>query len=93
MVNRNVLTDQGSIMVVEVELAKGFRGDIDQHVHEQVSYIKKGSVEFEVGGVKRILKEGDVQYIPSNVVHRVKVIEDCMILDVFTPIREDLVQK
>ncbi|MFC0469067.1 cupin domain-containing protein [Halalkalibacter kiskunsagensis] len=92
MVNRRVLTDQGSIMVVEVELAEGFHGDVDQHVHEQVSYIKKGSCEFEVGGVKRILQVGDVQYIPSNVVHRVKVIEDCVILDVFTPIREDLVE-
>jgi quercetin dioxygenase-like cupin family protein len=91
MVNRSVLTDQGSIMIVEVELAKGFHGDVDQHVHEQVSYIKKGSCEFEVDGVKKVLREGDVQYIPSNVIHRVKVMEDCVILDVFTPIREDLV--
>ncbi|GAE27310.1 pectin degradation protein KdgF [Halalkalibacter wakoensis JCM 9140] len=92
MVEREVLTHEGSLMFVKVALKKGFYGDVDQHVHEQVSYINKGSVEFEVNGITSVLKEGDVQYIPSNVEHRVKVLEDCIILDVFTPIREDLIE-
>ncbi|WP_100404675.1 cupin domain-containing protein [Bacillus solitudinis] len=93
MVKRDVLNTQGSLMMVKVELKKDFYADVDRHIEEQISYIEKGSVEFEVGGVKRILKEGDSQYIPSNIEHRVKVIEDCTILDVFTPIRKDLIDK
>jgi quercetin dioxygenase-like cupin family protein len=92
MVKREILSSDGSLMLVKVQLAKGFIGDVDQHPEEQISYIEKGKVEFEVNGEKRILAEGDKQYIPSNVVHQVKVLEECVILDIFTPIRRDLVQ-
>lgn len=91
MVKREVLNSDGSLMAVKVELAEGFTGDTDQHPEEQISYIEKGKVEFEVRGVKRILSKGDIQYIPSNVEHKVKVIEECIILDIFTPIRKDLI--
>lgn len=92
MVKREILSSEGSLMFVRVNLAEGFVGDIDQHPEEQISYIEKGIVEFEVNGKKKILCAGDVQYIPSNVQHRVKVVEECVILDVFTPIRKDLLQ-
>lgn len=92
MVKREILSSEGSLMFVRVNLADGFVGDIDQHPEEQISYIEKGIVEFEVNGKKKILRAGDVQYIPSNVQHRVKVVKECVILDVFTPIRKDLLQ-
>ena len=90
MVTREILSAEGSIMLVKVQLAEGFVGEVDQHLEEQISYIEHGSVEFEVGGVVRLLSVGDSVYIPSNVEHRVKVIEKCTILDVFTPVRVDL---
>jgi quercetin dioxygenase-like cupin family protein len=90
MVKREVLSSEGSMMLVKVELAEGFIGDIDQHKEEQISFIEKGKVEFEVDGNKRILQTGDTQYIPSDIEHRVIVIEECVILDMFTPIRKDL---
>jgi quercetin dioxygenase-like cupin family protein len=92
MVKRKVLSSEGSMMLVKVELAEGFVGDIDQHPEEQLSFIEKGQVEFEVDGEKRILNVGDTQYIPSSVQHRVKVIEECVILDMFTPVRKDLLE-
>ncbi|MCM3706234.1 MULTISPECIES: cupin domain-containing protein [Cytobacillus] len=91
MVKRDILNSEGSLMAVKVELAKGFKGDVDQHPEEQISYIEKGKVEFEVKGVKRVLAKGDIQYIPSNVEHQVTVLEECIILDIFTPIRRDLI--
>jgi quercetin dioxygenase-like cupin family protein len=90
MVKRKILSAEGCLMVVKVELPEGFHGDTDQHVEEQISYITKGKVEFEVDGKVSLLNEGGIQYIPSNVKHRVKVIEETIILDVFTPIRKDL---
>jgi quercetin dioxygenase-like cupin family protein len=90
MVKREILTTSGSLMLVKVDLATGFEGDVDQHPEEQLSYIEKGKVEFTVDGETRTLHAGDVQYIPSNVKHQVKVIEECIILDTFTPIRKDL---
>ena len=93
MVTREILTSEGSVMIVKVQLAEGFVGDVDQHPEEQVSYIEKGQVEFEVDGHKRLLNEGDTQYIPSNIKHQVRVLKECTILDVFTPIRQDLLPK
>jgi quercetin dioxygenase-like cupin family protein len=90
MVSREILSAEGSVMLVKVQLAEGFVGEVDQHPEEQISYIEHGLVEFEVGGVVRVLRQGDSVYIPSNVEHRVKVIEECTILDVFTPVRVDL---
>lgn len=88
MVKRDVLHAEGTLMFVKVELPTGFVGDPDQHIEEQISYIESGKVEFDVNGEKRILSKGDVQYIPSNAPHQVNVIEECVILDVFTPIRK-----
>ncbi|MGH2318434.1 cupin domain-containing protein [Planococcus sp. SE5232] len=93
MVSREVLSSTGSLMLVRVHLAEGFRGDVDQHPQEQISYIEKGIVEFGVGGKKKILHKGDTQYIPSNVKHQVNVIEECVILDVFTPVRQDILDQ
>jgi quercetin dioxygenase-like cupin family protein len=93
MVKREILNAEGSLMMVRVELQKGFHGEMDQHPEEQLSYIEKGKVEFEVEGEIRLLEQGAHQYIASNVPHRVNVIEECVIIDIFTPIRSDLLNK
>ncbi|WHH59231.1 cupin domain-containing protein [Petroclostridium sp. X23] len=92
MVKRTVLSSSGSLMMVKVELPKDFQGDIDRHPEEQLSYLEKGIVEFELSGEKRIIGQGETLYIPSNEIHRVKVIEECVIIDIFTPVRKDLLQ-
>ncbi len=92
MVKKEILSSEGSLMLVKVQLAEGYVGDVDQHPEEQMSYIEKGIIEFEVNGEKRILTAGDKQYIPSNVKHQVRVIEECVLLDIFTPVRKDLLQ-
>jgi quercetin dioxygenase-like cupin family protein len=93
MVRREILSSEGSLMLVRVHLPEGFFGDVDQHVHEQISYIEKGKVEFDVAGKKQIMAAGDTQYIPSNVKHQVRVLEEAVILDIFTPLRTDLLEK
>jgi len=89
-VEREILSAKGSIMLVKVLLEEGFIGDVDQHLEEQICYIEQGSVEFELDGEVQLLKKGESIYIPSNVAHKVKVIEKCTILDVFTPLRTGL---
>jgi len=90
---RNVMIAEGTLMFVKVELPKGFKGELDQHVEEQISYIEVGKVEFTVAGEMRLLVAGDALYIPSDVPHFVNVLEDCTILDVFTPIRSSHLEK
>lgn len=91
--NRTVLTAEGSIMLVKVFLPEGFEGALDQHVEEQVSYIESGKIQFTVDGVEKVLTEGDALFIPSEAPHFVKVIEECTLLDIFTPVRTSLLKQ
>lgn len=91
--SRKILGMGGTLMMVEVTFAKGGIGEVHSHdVHEQVSYIVKGSFEVKVGEETRILKAGDSFYAGFNVPHGVKALEDSVILDVFTPFRQDFLE-
>ncbi|HHU74755.1 MAG TPA: cupin domain-containing protein [Clostridiales bacterium] len=88
---RKILSNGGSLMMVKVTFQKGGIGEIHSHTdHEQISYIVKGSFEVTVGNHKQILSAGDSFYAGKNTDHGVVALEDhSVILDVFTPIRED----
>lgn len=88
-VSRKILGYGGSLMMVEVNFKKGGIGEVHTHIHEQVSYIVRGSFEVTVENEKRIIKQGDSFYVPSGIPHGVKALEDSTILDVFTPIRRE----
>lgn len=89
-VSRKILGMGGSLMMAEVSFKKGGVGEVHAHEgHEQVSYIVKGSFEVVVGAEKKIVTAGDSFYAGLNVPHGVIALEDSVILDVFTPIRED----
>jgi len=59
------------------------------HVHEQVANLTEGSFELTVDGYTKILAPGQVAVIPSGSIHSGKALSDCLILDVFTPVRDD----
>ncbi|MGW8249756.1 MAG: cupin domain-containing protein [Anaerolineales bacterium] len=61
------------------------------HPHEQGGIVLKGELELTIGGEKRLLKTGEVYLIPAGVEHSaVAGIEAVQVLDIFSPIREDL---
>ncbi len=92
-VSRKILGTCGSLMMVEVIFKKGGVGEVHAHEgHEQISYIVKGSFEIVVGEEKKIVNEGDSFYAGFDVPHGVTALEDSIILDVFTPIREDFLE-
>jgi quercetin dioxygenase-like cupin family protein len=45
----------------------------------------------EIGAQKKILKAGDVFYVSPNVLHGAVCIEDGLLIDVFSPMREDFI--
>lgn len=87
---RKIIAHGGDMMIVEVHFEKGAVGNLHEHFHQQVTYCTKGSVEFEVDGKKQVIKAGDSVYLPSNIIHGLVVLEeDTVLLDIFTPQRED----
>lgn len=92
-VTRKILGRGGKLMMVEVTFKKGAIGELHSHPHEQVSYIANGSFEFNINENKQIIKKGDSIYIPSNEPHSALALEeDSIIVDIFTPQREDFLK-
>ena len=88
-VSRKILGWDNQIMMVKVKFEKGAIGSPHQHFHTQTTYCAKGKFEFTVDGVKQLVKYGDGVYIPPNVVHGAVCLEEGVLIDVFSPVRED----
>jgi quercetin dioxygenase-like cupin family protein len=54
--------------------------------------VESGVFEIEVEGVKRVLKAGDAYFIPPNAVHGAVCLEAGVLIDMFSPMREDFIQ-
>ncbi|HTU03745.1 MAG TPA: cupin domain-containing protein [Candidatus Sulfotelmatobacter sp.] len=65
-----------------------------RHEAEQFSIVLKGRMRFVVGGEARVLGPGDVAHIPPNVPHSIESLEEYVqVLDVFSPLRPDIVAR
>jgi quercetin dioxygenase-like cupin family protein len=80
-------------MVMRVQIANGAVATPHSHHHEQISILLKGRADFTVGDETARYHAGDVILIPGNVVHTVTALEECELIEVFTPIREDLLAR
>jgi quercetin dioxygenase-like cupin family protein len=73
-----------------VELDPGAIVPEHSHPHEQLGIGLRGLITMVVGGEEHPLGPMDAMHIPSGVVHKgVAGPEGALVLDVFTPIRED----
>ena len=60
------------------------------HPHEQMSLVVSGRVRFFVEGEERIAVPGDVLHFPPGCWHGATMMEEEVVLiDIFSPIRED----
>ncbi|GFP74555.1 cupin domain-containing protein [Clostridium fungisolvens] len=92
-VQRKILSYGDQLMAVEVHFEEGAVGTLHSHPHTQLSYVLEGEFEFEIGGVKNIVKKGDTLYKLPNVVHGCRCLKKGVLLDVFTPYREDFINR
>ena len=90
-VRRQILGYNDQFMLVKVEFEKGAIGSDHSHYHTQSTYVASGVFEFTVNGVTKKVKEGDSVYIAPNIVHGVKCIESGILIDAFSPAREDFI--
>jgi quercetin dioxygenase-like cupin family protein len=92
-VRRRILQAQGALMLMEVQFTDGAAGYEHNHVHEQVSYCVTGRFEYSLEGGTHLLTKGESIYVPSNARHGAKALEPGTLIDVFTPVREDLLER
>lgn len=59
------------------------------HPHEQMTKRLSGQFEMTVDGETIVFTDDNVAVIPPNAVHSGKALTDCVMLDIFHPVRED----
>lgn len=91
-VSRKILGYDEKIMMVKVKFEKGGIGYKHKHHHSQTTLVESGVFEVTIGDETKTLEKGDAFYVPSNVEHGVVNIEEGMLLDVFSPVREDFLK-
>jgi len=87
--SRQILGWDNQIMMVKVRFEKGAIGAPHTHFHTQASFCHSGKFEFTIDGKKHVIEAGDGLYIAPNLLHSAVCLEVGVVLDVFSPVRED----
>ncbi len=78
-----------SMTMAYMRVAAGAAAPEHAHPHEQITNVVEGTLELTIEGVPRKLSAGEAAVIPPNARHSAKGVTDCLVLDVFHPVRED----
>ena len=81
------------VTIARFELKRG--GVVPRHAHEneQISLVMSGALLFRIDGRDITVRGGEALQIPGNVAHEIEVLEDALVVDVFSPIRQDWIDK
>ena len=88
MLSRKIISGERE-MLAQVYLKRGCLVPMHSHEAEQMSYILQGALKFLIDGEEITVREGEVLHSPSWVEHQAEALEDTFELDVFSPIRQD----
>ena len=91
-ISRKFLGWDNQVMMVKVKFEQGALGTPHAHFHTQTTYCEKGKFEFTIGDEKQIIGYGDGVYIPPNELHGAVCLEEGVLIDVFSPVREDFLE-
>jgi quercetin dioxygenase-like cupin family protein len=92
---RRLITGE-RIMLAHVYLKKGAVVPRHAHENEQFTYILEGALRFWLGADEREIvdvRAGEVLCIPAHVPHKAEALEDTLDVDVFSPPRQDWLDK
>jgi quercetin dioxygenase-like cupin family protein len=84
------------MMLAHVYLKKGCIVPRHRHENEQFTYILSGVLRFWLGEDEAEtidVRAGEVLFLPSNVYHKAEALEDTLDMDVFSPPRQDWLDK
>ena len=84
------------VMLTHVYLKKGSIVPRHAHENEQITYILEGGLRFWIGEDESEVIDvgaGEVLHIPSFVQHKAEALADTLDVDIFSPPREDWLNK
>src|SRR5579862_7750120 len=89
---RKIMAYNEKLFLVEHRMEKGWVGTVHSHPHEQVVYVIRGHLRITCGQTTFDARTGDSFLVRGGVKHGASAVEESVVVDIFTPWREDYVQ-
>ncbi|HYJ89190.1 MAG TPA: cupin domain-containing protein [Pyrinomonadaceae bacterium] len=78
------------LMICRLRIAPNVVTPAHDHPHEQMTIIESGRALFTMGDEQRVAQTGDVLHFPPGTWHGATTLdEEVILIDIFSPIRED----
>ena len=90
---RQMLGYNEELMDVKIGFSAWAIGYNHAHRHSQVTYVVEGEFHFNIDGVTKILKAGDSCFIPPFADHGATCPTGGILIDTFSPAREDFLEE
>ena len=90
---RRTLVSNETLMICRFDLECGVVIPEYSHPHDQASYVVSGKVCITVDGNTLELGAGDSYCAPSGALHSARALEASVVVDTFSPPREDYLYK
>ena len=92
-IDRQMIVGQ-NIMICRLRFDSFVVTPVHRHPHEQMTFVMRGKVKFTLDTKERIVSAGDVLHFPSDHWHGATMLdEEVILIDIFSPIREDFLKK
>lgn len=88
-IERKTLVYGEKTLMTKFLLKKGSRIPPHSHPYEQTGYLVQGRMSLSFGQEKYDTMPGDGWCIAGGVEHSTEIIEDSVVIEVFSPVRED----
>ncbi len=91
-IRRKLLCYDEKIMLLRIAFEAAAVGALHTHPHIQCSVVESGAFDITISGRTERLKAGDSFIVPANALHGAVCVEPGVLVDVFTPMREDFLK-
>jgi quercetin dioxygenase-like cupin family protein len=88
---RAVMAYNDKLFLAEHKMVKGWVGSLHSHPHDQVVYVVHGHLQVTCQGKTFDVRSRDSFVVRGGVEHGASALEDSVVIDVFTPCREDYI--
>lgn len=92
-ISRQILCYDDQLMMVRVRFEAGAVGAVHHHPHRQVTLVESGRFQVTVASEVGVLEADDSFFAAPDVEHGVVALEAGVLVDVFTPAREDFLKR
>jgi len=88
-IRRRTLAHGDKTVLCEFSFKKGAVIPAHSHLYEQTGYLISGKLLFAIDGDDHEVNPGDGWCIKANIEHSAQIQEDTVLVEVFSPVRED----